>query len=72
MAMNSPSGPTEATRNAGMMSSVMAARDREKNHDELEQRERDRLEQEQLARDTAAELNRPGFFQRLKNLLPFG
>jgi hypothetical protein len=72
MAMNSPSSPIEATRNASMMAAVMAAHDREKAHNALDERERDRLEQEELAREQEAPRNRRGFFRRLLGRLPFG
>ncbi len=73
MAMNSPSSPIEATRNASMMAAVMAAHDREKAHNALDERERDRLEQEQLRLEQAAERarNHRSLFRRLLDRLPF-
>jgi hypothetical protein len=75
MAMNSPSSPIEATRNASMMAAVMAAHDREKAHNALDERELDRLLQEQLRleqREAKHAKNRRGVFHRLLNRLPFG
>lgn len=71
MAMNSPSSPIEATRNAGMMAAVMAARDRERTHDELDERERDRLEQEKLMQEQQRSRNQRGFIRRMLDRLPF-
>lgn len=71
MAMNSPSGPTEATRNASMMSGMMAARDREKTLDSLDERERDRLAQKSLP-DGSRTGERRSLIRRLLDRLPFG
>lgn len=75
MAMNSPSSPIEATRNASMMAAVMAAHDREKAHNALDERERDRLEQDQLYREerqAESAGRRRNLFRRLLDRLPFG
>ena len=72
MAMNSPSGPIEATRNASMITATMMARDREKAHNALDERERDRLEQQRIEEERLEAASHQGFFQKLKNRLPFG
>lgn len=74
MAMNSPSSPIEATRNAAMMSGLMQARDRERTLEALDERERDRLAQEKLNlefNELEIAPTRPGFFRRLLDRLPF-
>lgn len=73
MAMNSPSGPIEATRNASMITGVMMARDREKTEGSLDERERDRLAQEQMMQEQhEAARRRGGFLRRMIDRLPFG
>lgn len=75
MAMNSPSSPIEATRNASMMAAVMAAHDREKAHNALDEREQDRLLQEQIRLEqhqAEQARNRRNVFRRLLDRLPFG
>lgn len=74
MAMNSPSSPIEATRNASMISAVMMARDREKAYEALDERERDRLEQERLRLDYEEHgraKQKRGLFRHFIDWLPF-
>lgn len=69
MAMNTPSGPIEATRNASMMTGLMAARDREKGLHNLDEREQDRLAQERLVAESPKP-ERKGLIRRLLDRLP--
>lgn len=74
MAMNSPSGPIEATRNASMITGVLQARDRQRMVDSLDERERDRLAQEHHDiefNEIEQNFEKPGFFQRLRDRLSF-
>lgn len=72
MAMNSPSGPIEATRNASMISAAMMARDREKARDSLDEREQDQLLQEQLNHELHQQAKSSrSFFSRLLDRLLF-
>lgn len=75
MAMNSPSSPIEANRNASMMAAVMTAHDPEKAYNALDEREQDRLIQEELQRDqheAEQARSRRSVFRRLLDRLPFG
>lgn len=74
MAMNSPSGPIEATRNASMITGVLQARDRQRMVDSLDERERDRLAQENHNiefNEIEHNFERREFFQRLRDRLSF-
>ena len=74
MAMNSPSSPIEATRNASMITGVLQARDRQRINDSLDERERDRLAQEQREiefNEIELDFEKPGLFRRLRVRLPF-
>lgn len=74
MAMNSPSGPIEATRNASMITGVLQARDRQRMTDSLDERERDKLAQEQRNiefNEIDLDYEKPGLFRRLRDRLPF-